>query len=284
ERALRRYGFDPVTDAARDVRVDQVAVRFVHIEAAVAAVVVVELGFVRDRLDEPELLHRREKAAHRLQSDRLALRREIRPPDDIRRVSLGTLPFRAAQRAADEARRERAAERDEELDTPRVAVLAGQLPQRVVCDDGAQAMTDEADALAGEPGLADHGLQQRTDLARDAVLVAEVPVHLGHRQPELGPGDQASDERQRVADQMREPARAARRRIDLGAILVARLGLMQKPFDTRQVERDVAIAAVEAMRPRDEREPILVLAQPARRRGTDPREAGDERSQQLALV
>src|SRR5690606_24927946 len=85
-------------------------------------------------------------------------------------------------------------------------------------------------------------------------------------------------------DQMREPARAARRRIDLGAILVARLGLMQKPFDTRQVERDVAIAAVEAMRPRDEREPILVLAQPARRRGTDPREAGDERSQQLALV
>src|SRR5690606_1182053 len=139
-------------------------------------------------------------------------------------------------------------------------------------------------SLAGEPRLSDHGLQEGTDLARDPVLVAEIAVHLGHRQPELRARDEASDERQRIADQVPEPPHASRGGVDLDAVLVARLGLMQQPLDAGQVERDVAITAVEAMRPRDEREPVLVRAEPPRGFGARPCETRDERPQQLALV
>src|SRR5690606_1611227 len=64
----------------------------------------------------------------------------------------------------------------------------------------------------------------------------------------------------------------------------ARLGLMQKPLDARKVERDVAVFAVEAMGPGDEREPVAVVAQQPRRVGSRPRESRYERAQQLALV
>src|SRR5690606_11327366 len=217
----------------------------VHVEADLAAEVVVELGFVLDRVDETEVEHRREVRPHRPQRGHLALRRVIDPARDIGRIALGAFVPGAAQRTADETSRERAAEGHEELDPARIAVLARQLPERVVRNHRAEAVTDKEHALVGAPRLPQHGLQQAANLTRYAVLVAEVAQHLAHREPQLGTRDEAAEEGQRIADEMPQALDAPGRRIDLPQVLLARLGLLQQAVYARYVERDVAIAAVE---------------------------------------
>src|SRR5690606_39495318 len=131
------------------------------------------------------------------------------------RIALRAVAVRASQRAADEASRERAAEGHEELDPAGVAILSRQLPKRVIGAHRAEAVADQEHALVGTPRLPQHGLQQAADLARDAVLVAEVAQHLRHRKPELGARDETAEKRQRVADEMPQALDATGRGIDL---------------------------------------------------------------------
>src|SRR5690606_29850338 len=95
---------------------------------------------------------------------------------------------------------------------------------------------------------------------------------------------EAAEERQRIADEMPQAPRSPRGGLDIALVVLARLGLLQDALDAGDVERDVAIAPVKSMRPRQEREAVRMRLKPARAVGPRPGETGDDRAQKLVLV
>jgi hypothetical protein len=126
--------------------------------------------------------------------------------------------------------------------------------------------------------------QKRANRDADAVPVAQVARGLVHLQAGRGLSKPASEQRQRVSDHMRNALQAPRPRRELAPILFRGRLLREQLLDAGEVERDIAVRAVEKMRPCDDHERFGVLFEPTRGSGPRPREPSEQHTQQLRLI